>query len=92
MQSAINIKKMEQNRNALIFIDKIEKENDIDKKIKLFIDMMTYYDGINARNFQLFCMDLITDSSIYSRDCKLRDKIIELDSICQQLSIPQSKE
>lgn len=85
-ESKIDIKKMEQNKTALIFIDKIEREKDIDKKIKLFINMMTYYDAVNAENFQLFCIDLITDSSIYSRDCKLRDKIQELETIKKSMS------
>ena len=79
--SSINIKAMEQTKRALSFIDRIEREKDIDKKVKIFGNMMTYYDAINANNFQQFCMELLVDTSIYSRDNKLRNKIIELEDI-----------
>lgn len=78
--SSINIKAMEQTKSALSFIDIIEREKDIDKKVKIFGNMMTYY-AINANNFQQFCMELLVDTSIYSRDNKLRNKIIELEDI-----------
>ena len=80
-KQAVDIKKMKQIESALIFIDKIEKEEDKDKKVQLFVNMMTYYDGVNANNFQLFCLDLLQDKSIYSRDSKLKNKIIELEDI-----------
>ena len=72
---------MTQIKNALILIDKIGKEEDKDKKVQLFVNMMTYYDGVNANNFQLFCLDLLHDESIHSRDSKLKNKIIELENI-----------
>ena len=80
-RQAVDIKKMKQIESALIFIDKIEKEEDKDKKVQLFVNMMTYYDGVNANNFQFFCMDLLQDNSMYSRDAKLKNKIIELEDI-----------
>ena len=73
--------RMEKERRALTFINSIEQEQDKDKKIKLFVAMMTYYDATNALNLQLFCMDLLQDKSIYSRDSKLENKIIELEDI-----------
>ena len=80
-KQAVDIKKMKQIRNALILIDKIEKEENKDKKVQLLVSMMTYYDSVNASNFQFFCMDLLQDRSIYSRDSKLENKIIELEDI-----------
>lgn len=80
-RQAVDIKKMKQIESALMFIDKIEKEEDKDKKVQLFVDMMTYYDGVNANNLQFFCIDLLQDKSIYSRDSKLKNKIIELEDI-----------
>ena len=78
---------MEKERRALVFIKSIEQEQDTDKKkkkINLFVDMMTYYDGVNAYNFQLFCMDLLNDCSIHSRNEKLIQKIKELEEIKQR--------
>ena len=78
--------KMEKKRRALTFINSIEQEQDKDKKVKLFVDMMTYYDSVNARDFQLFCMDIINDCSIRSKDEKLIQKIKELEEIKQMES------
>ena len=80
-KQAVDIKKMKQIKNALILIDKIEKEEDKDKKVQLLVSMMTYYDSVNANNFQFFCLDLLQDKSIWSRDSKLENKIIELEDI-----------
>lgn len=79
--SNLNLIEMEKQRRALYFISNLENMESKDEKIKLFVDMMTYYDETNARDFQLFCMDILIDSSTYSRDCKLKDKIIELENI-----------
>ena len=81
IKQAVDIKKMKQIKNALILIDKIEKEEDKDKKVQLLVSMMTYYDSVNANNFQFFCLDLLQDKSIWSRDSKLENKIIELEDI-----------
>ena len=80
-RQSVDVKKMKQIESALIFIDKIEREEDKDKKVQLFVNMMTYYDGVNANNFQLFCLDLLQDRSRYSIDSKLKNKIIELEDI-----------
>lgn len=79
--NSLNLIEMEKQKRAYYFIYNLENIESKDEKIKLFVDMMTYYDGVNANNFQLFCMDILTDSSIDSRDCKLKDKIIELENI-----------
>ena len=79
--SSVNIKAMEKTKRALSFIDAIEREKDIDKKVKIFVNMMTYYDVINANDFQQFCMEVLVDTSIHSRDTKLRNKIFELENI-----------
>lgn len=79
--NSLNLIEMEKQKRALHFVSALENTENKDEKIKLFIDMMTYYNCINAHNFQLFCMNILTDSSVYSRDCKLRDKIIELENI-----------
>lgn len=76
-----NLINTDKQKRALMLIDKLEREKDVSKKVKLIVGMMTYYDETNAHDFQLFCMDILTDSSIYGRDCKLRDKIIELENI-----------
>ena len=78
---AVDIKKMKQIESALRFIDNIEIEEDKYKKVQLFVSMMTYYDSVNANNFQFFCLDLLQDRSIWSRDSKLKNKIIELEDI-----------
>ena len=80
-RQSVDIKKVKQVESALRFIDSIEKEEDKDKKVQLFVNMMNYYEGINAENFQLFCLDLLHDESIHSRDSKLKNKIIELENI-----------
>ena len=85
-RTAINLIRLEKERRALVFIKSIEQEQDTDKKINLFVDMMTYYDGVNAHNFQLFCMDLLNDCSIHSKDEKLVQKIKELEEIKQRQS------
>lgn len=79
--NSLNLIEMEKQKRALMLIDKFEREKDMSEKVKLLVGMMTYYDETNARDFQLFCMDILIDSSTYSRDCKLRDKIIELENI-----------
>lgn len=78
---SINHKKMEKQRVAAIFLDKIDREKDYDKKKSMFIDMMTYYDSVKAEMFQLFCLDLLQDRDIQSRDIKLTKKIKELEDI-----------
>ena len=80
-RQAVDIKKVKQIESALRFIDSIEKEEDKYKKVQLFVNMMTYYDEVNANNFQLFCLDLLQDRSRYSIDSKLKNKIIELEDI-----------
>ena len=80
-RQSVDIKKVKQIESALRFIDSIEKEEDKYKKVQLFVNMMTYYDSVNARDFQLFCMDVINDCSIHSRDEKLIQKIKELEEI-----------
>ena len=82
----INLIRMGKERRALAFINSIGQEQDNEKKIKLFVDMMTYYDSVNAHNFQLFCMDIVHDCSIHSRNEKLIQKIKELEEIKQRQS------
>lgn len=79
--SNLNLIEMEKQRRALYFISNLENMESKDEKIKLFVDMMTYYDSTKAHDFQLFCMDILTDRFMDSRDCKLKDKIIELENI-----------
>ena len=85
-RTAINLIRLEKERRALVFIKSIGQEQDNEKKIKLFVDMMTYYDSVNAHNFQLFCMDIVNDCSIHSRNEKLIQKIKELEEIKQRQS------
>lgn len=80
-RTSIDGKKMAQIENALIFIDRIENTSDKDKKIKLFVNMMTYYDNLNARDLQFFLMDILTDKSRHSINCKLENKIKELQNV-----------
>lgn len=79
--NTLNLIEMEKQKRALMLIGKFKREKDMSEKVKLLVDMMTYYDVTNVRDFQLFCMDILIDSSTYSRDCKLKDKIIELENI-----------
>ena len=78
---SVNLVNQEKHKRGLIFINQLENEKDIDKKIKLLVDMMTYYDKNNAENFANFCINIYQDRAIHSRDCKLQDKIKELQSI-----------
>lgn len=84
MYNSIDIVKLEKQKRALMFIDNLDSQVNLDDKVKLLIDMMTQYDKINAKNFAEFCMDIYQDRAIHSRDCKLIDKIKELDLIIKE--------
>ena len=82
-RTALDYIRIEKEKRALAFINSIEQEQDKDKKVKLFIDMMTYYDSVNARDFQLFCVDIYHDRIEWSREFKLIQKIKELEEIME---------
>ncbi len=71
----------EKEERVCIFIDKMEREDDFNKKKKLLIDMLTYQDKIVANEFIFFLMDIINDKEIYSRDQKIIKKIVELNDL-----------
>lgn len=77
----LNLIEMEKQKRAYYFISNLENIESKVEKIKLLVDMMTYYDRVNANNFQFFCMDILADRSMHSRKCKLKDKIVELENI-----------
>lgn len=79
--SSINIIAFEKTKRAEIFLDRLNSHRNKNDKIQALVDMMTYYDKINANNFQGFCIDLLNDKGLYSRDCKLTEKIKELQDI-----------
>lgn len=83
MQStqSINLFEVKKRERAMIFFSRFKEAHNEEEKINILVDMMTYYDKNNAQKFQQFCMNIYKDRAIYSRDCKLIDKIQELELI-----------
>ena len=51
--NSLNLIEMEKQKRALRFISALEDTENKDEKIKLFVDMMTYYDGNNCSQLSI---------------------------------------